>query len=231
MKSCYIAKNVSCLLQTYLRIKMLLSEIFLKENSFLPNNVVAYLREHCQPYMQAVNDDLSKFLYRGVSNNAISNAKRTEIDNVYITTGYYPNRIPTDTSASSHKLANDFFQKKFGVPFRNGIFTTGSLNDARYYGHEVVIIIPIGNFKFCWSKNTLDMVGILPGDGSIDDKAFLEKLDQTYQITNLPKAISSKHEVMLYCNECLMITIGQKSHQPSPKKEEDTFNDDDDWDY
>lgn len=195
---------------------MLLNEIkLLNENLQLPPGAEELIHQHCQPYLQAVGNDLTKFMYRGVSKKAIPRAKPTNTNGVFITAGSYQNRKTTTTEPVVHDLANQFFVKKFGTPFRNGIFATGDKMFAGEYGRQVVIIIPIGEFKFCWSPVTDDMVMILPAKSTSPDfddslQYFYKSLDE-YQDTDLKAAIASTHEIMLYCNECLMIQTGVKS--------------------
>jgi hypothetical protein len=208
---------------------MLLKEIVqLKENIQLPANVVEYIHQHCQPYMQAVGGDLTHLMYRGISNRSTSRAKPTNMSDVYITPGFSQNRKPVSTEQELHDLANRVFVKRLGLPFRNGLFVSGDMSMAKDYGDKVVIIIPIGQFKFCWSKEVDDMVMVLPGPKSgqhYDENVeyFTGKLE-TYQSTDLRGAIASHHEIMLYCNECLMIHTGIKSaYGEDEDDEEDLF--------
>lgn len=190
---------------------MLLKEIkILKENVQLPDEVIAYIHEHCQPYLNAVGGDLTQLMWRGVSDNLISRTQAIPgLPNSSIIPGKYSNRRPRDSHPDAHDILNDLFEQYHGVPFRNGVFVTGDEIEAETYGSPV-IVFPIGEFKFCWSPVIMDLSDHVPGQGTnIEDYDDLTiKLDKLvrvrYQTSDLPSAILSKKEIMLYCNKCLM---------------------------
>uniref|UniRef100_A0A6M3IR11 Uncharacterized protein n=2 Tax=viral metagenome TaxID=1070528 RepID=A0A6M3IR11_9ZZZZ len=90
----------------------------------------------------------SKFLFRG------SDKKTNYFDNFKSRIDRNPKDMPVD-------IHNDFdflFRKKFGWKARSeGIFATSKYNDADNYGSFCYIFIPIGNFKFIWSKKVNDL--------------------------------------------------------------------------
>lgn len=63
-----------------------------------------------------------------------------------------PRTHPKDMSPWNHRELNEAFEKKYGHPFRNSLFTVGNYTTAEPYGSAVFIIVPIG--KFDWLCNT-----------------------------------------------------------------------------
>lgn len=185
---------------------MLLKDILLIENEqevHLPEYLVEYLHEHCQPYLQAVGNDLTKLMYRGISRNRLS--RLNEIPGM-LNCAYIPGsndeRIPRNSKQSVHDKANELFTQYYGAPFRNGVFVTGKKISAGKYGTPVAVF-PIGEFKYCWSKSILDMyIATPPGDKPKDE--LYEKIKHSYQTTDLPAGIRSNNEIMLYCDSCLV---------------------------
>lgn len=190
---------------------MLLSEIkILKENVQLPDYLVAYIHEHCQPYLQAVGSDLNYLMYRGISNNRLKRLHEIpELPNCAYIPGHNENRAPRDTQQQYHDTANEVFNETYGVPFRNGLFVTGAEHTAKYYG-KPVLVFPIGEFKFCWSYTVRDMAYIAPSNdvphGKLGIEDFKSILKTAYQTTDLKKAIRMGNEIMLYCDNCLVYT-------------------------
>ena len=192
---------------------MLLKEIkILNENVQLPEHVVAYIHEHCQPYLQAVGNDLSAVLYRGITKRRLSRLQEVPgLSNCAIISGHHESRDPLDTPTVYHDMANEIFTELYGAPFRNGIFATGSLPTAKGYGSPVAIF-PIGDFKFCWSSTVVDMSNLVAGNvdyyegdhNKEEETNFIHTLRTQYSNKNLKAAIESKKEVMLYCDSCLV---------------------------
>lgn len=187
---------------------MLLSEIFLKENLQLPEDIVALIHKDCQPFLHEMGNDLSHLLYRGVSKKSLQRAKPTNIPNLYIVPGYYDNRNPRDTAIEVHIEINKRFVQKFGVPFRNGVFVVGDSGLTGAYGNELAVIIPIGNFKYCWSPKVMDLFSELEDFEFEDDEdADFYDIVDSYQTSGLKQAVSTTSEIMLYCNSCFMYII------------------------
>lgn len=189
---------------------MLLKEIFLKENADLPEEVYNFVHEHCQPYLSMVNNDLSKLMYRGVSPEFISRTPAIPgVPDSSIVPGHYRDRRPRDTHPDIHDYINKKFAEVYGTPFRNGLFATGSNEQAEEYG-ESVIIFPIGNFKFCWSPTIRDVADHAPSfvmsrwHREDTFQVFDRLIENDYKTTDLSAAIASGNEIMLYCDKCLM---------------------------
>jgi hypothetical protein len=155
-----------------------------------------------------------RLLYRGVSRSLIGRLPAMpELPNCSIVPGHYDNRKPRDTHPDVHNEMNRMFNEYHGAPFRNGLFVTGSLKEAKSYG-EAIVIFPIGKFKYCWSPTITDLSDHVPGGANsvFDQEKLTEKLDKMfslyYKTTDLKNAIFSENEIMLYCDKCLMYIPG-----------------------
>ena len=195
---------------------MILSEITQKlKCKYLSDEAKDFVLRHCQPYLNAVGYDLDTYaVFRGVSRGSLGRMEDTHIESLYMTPGSYDKRKPKDSPQVIHDLANKLFVKKFGVPFRNGVFVTGATRNAKYYGN-VVQVIPIGDFKFCWSPQVQDFYTVTE-ESRFEQEAVAETrrlISTEYKNTDLKKAILSHHEIMLYCEKVLInFTSGVGSH-------------------
>jgi hypothetical protein len=174
------------------------------------------IQQHCQPFLSQIGDDIFTYkLWRGV---------RKAPDRSISVVPCPVNRSPKDTAREIHQAADRYFLKKFGIKFRsNSFFVTGSEEMAASYGTEVwnpgaeVIVIPQGDFKFCWSPITNDFYQsteeAIDWPNDLDDDATVFEINayfdkevfalcerMKYQTTDLKRAIKSRHEIMLHCN-------------------------------
>ena len=172
----------------------------------------------CKPYLELIQYDTDWYkLYRGAG-------KSTEPVNII--PGYRDNRKPKDTPIHLHEAINRVFKAKFGLPFRNGTFTTSQKTDAAAYGKMIYAIIPIGDFKFIWSSQISDLFDYLNRKvkdefgtltslyheepkviGTLLKYVHTPEFVNLYQDNNLPAGILSNHEVMLYCDKCYYIHV------------------------
>ena len=189
-----IAANHGMLMSSYMKTFMAFAET---------------VKTDCQPYLKEVDySPIRKYaLYRGVIHT-----KKTYIAK----TVRLQNRKPKDTEQKLHDKINKYFKKNYGVPFRNGIFATSSLDQTEEYAHgglhegEVYIIFPVGEFKYLWSPHISDMLDAIYEHDVISNaapghksgwKAFKNEALSTYQTTNLTRGIKSGNEIMIYCKE------------------------------
>lgn len=178
----------------------------------------------CQPFLNATGSSL----YRGVELSTEAMYYTDEIDGVpikwYISKSN-KNRLPTDTPHYIHNAADRYFQNAFGWKARSaGVFATGAIGNAHQYG-AAHLMFPIGNFKFIWSPNVEDLYhhyrgivvaferlerqeGISFGEDDIL-RTFEDKLHEAkYQDDNLPAAIKSRNEIMIDCDEYILVSLG-----------------------
>jgi len=184
--------------------------------------------QHCQPFLDEVGGDLHNYrLWRG-----LKNAPKDFITTVKCPVG----RFPKDTHTEIHYAADRYFLRKFGVKYRsNSFFTTGSQVTASEYGSSVwtpggeVVVIPIGNFTWCWSSMLSDFyqgteeaiewpddLGEDPDAFEVEayfDKAVGELCDRMkYKTTDLKRAIASNHEIMLHCKTAYFLNVDIANH-------------------
>ena len=167
---------------------------YLKEE----DNPMQLIEKDCQPFLKAIGGDINKFsIFRGI--------KKTKKE--FFKKKVRKDRKPSDMFKLGHDILNDLFQKKFKIKCRSEcLFVTGDPKFAKGYG-KVYTIYPIGNFKFYWNPKIEDLFADAPKE-SFDFKVGEEKLIKIfepivngYQTTNLKKAIKSKNEIMIDCNE------------------------------
>lgn len=152
--------------------------------------------QRCQFYFNAMEGHLDKFLYHGT--NRIVNAGEI--------VEFKPRGKPKDSPLALHNQANDFFEKQFGRPFRDGLFVSGSNAAAMEFGNKVSIIIPAGKFEWLHSPTISDLTGIYDfaeedhGNEKDSVTAVMSMITNAKWIhnENLPACLSGG-EVMLWC--------------------------------
>ena len=174
-----------------------------------------YILQHCKPYLSQIDYDLDKYaLFRGLSDSAISSDPEV-VPGITIKPGHYKSRIPQGTPPALFSEINSEFTRKFGVPFRNGMCVTGSYSWANKFGHTCQII-PVGEFKFCWSKYIPDFGTEMLDLNDVVDEDTDEPTEEGWQLiqdmvnrhidTDLKTAIRSHNEIAIYCDKCLVLT-------------------------
>lgn len=206
---------------------MKISEV-IRDNKEQFNEVKSYIETHCQPYLQEIgglrNALYNKPLFRGIAGwiGLKDNPMKTSTVN--------QNRSPLDTPVNIHTQIDDWFFQKTNIHFRSSsVFCTGSLRHTHDYAQigETIIIIPKGNYHYCWSPVYRDMYGSLIDYAKIINPHTIGSKEKTtkffienpahiikflskghYKIdTGLVTAIDSWHEIMLHCNEVVMVNI------------------------
>lgn len=184
-----------------------LQQIDIDESNNLPDihQLAEWLCHNCKPYFSQTY----KPMYRGImifdQYNAVS------------TSPVRKNRKPLNTNPNVHKAVDAAFKQLFGYKFRSGsMFATGGSNNASYYGVNHVVI-PIGEFTFCWSPNIHDLYDTseeryIPHTVPEEMVNFIKAVG--YKTTDLNKAISSKQEIMIYCDSYVKIRMdNRQTHQ------------------
>lgn len=198
---------------------MLLNEIAgpIIKSKWLSPEQKQYVLQHCRPFLEMIDYDLDTYtLYRGVNDNSLSRGKEIA-PGMTIKSGHVESRIPKGTPKHVYNEFNNLFAKKFGVPFRNGVFATGNYLWATRFGNTHMVI-PIGDFKFCWSPTIRDFGEYIMDNpySTLTDEDF-EVTDNYIQATidahidtDLKRAIKSYHEIAIYCDKCLIISSSSK---------------------
>lgn len=127
-------------------------------------------------------------------------------------------RSPADTSQSTHKLLDEWFDSNFGIKARSqALFCMGSsdrgVKATDQYG-DPYIIMPVGNFKYVWSPNVADLYGEVagiawdydpddPDNQEVDPYVQLDKFmsSRGYRTTGLSEAVRGRTEIMVGCRK------------------------------
>ncbi|WP_267123035.1 hypothetical protein [Xanthomonas sacchari] len=115
------------------------------------------------------------------------------------------NRTPRDVPIEIQIMADNYFEEKFGIRFRQrGIFCSGDISVARNYANseaDVRVISALTDFGFCWSPKVKDLYESLPYfDGT--EKTFHSFLESAnYKTSDLEAAIRSGNEIILVGDE------------------------------
>jgi len=123
-----------------------MEEMMAKETKIIMQKFEEIQRD-CKPFLEAINHDVpNNVLYRGMDDVPKLGTKTARLDS----------RKPTDSHRADHNDLNNYFNQKYGHPYRNGVFATGAFNMASGYG-SVVAMFPIGNFEYIWHKKIMDV--------------------------------------------------------------------------
>lgn len=167
------------------------------------NPTVDQIRKNCRSILPLIA--ANKVLLRGI---------RASFD-IAEKTARLEDRRPKNTPERVHNAVNNWFEQRFGHPWRNGIFTTGKRSVASNYGN-VYVCLPIGQFEFLYSPAVVDLFALLrdhPYASTLNDsdekiKEYLNKLDNATfvhgnqsELSKLENAIDSLKEVMVWPNQ------------------------------
>jgi hypothetical protein len=149
----------------------------------------------CAPFVADLGGDLMKHkLWRGIEGAPEFGTRKVRKDG----------RIPMSTSRSDHHVINDWFTVNFGLPWRNGAFTTGEYQLARAYG-KLNLIFPKGEYKILWNPAVIDLYNVMSASGKVlEDNEIIDQLDQLkpgFRTDGIQEAIQSGREIMLWCDE------------------------------
>lgn len=106
------------------------------------------IKKECRPFiMECKKNGIEQPIWRG-SGKRIKNLKKIRARK---------NRSPVDTPSEAHEYLDGLFKRFHGVYARSeGIFTTGSFNNAKQYGIPYVFM-PVGKYRYFWSDNIQDL--------------------------------------------------------------------------
>jgi hypothetical protein len=178
-------------------------------------NIFDNIIRDCQPFLRQINNEVDKFvLYRGV----------TKLKPVYTPS---KNRLPLHTPKDVHEKLDAGFDKLLGIkPRSQGVFATGNKTEVNYYGIRgdgIIAMFPIGEFQFVWSPIVRDIVKLsddidLPFNGIAElyeypdeftagQVGFILKQLRYRKNDDLKKAIASKNEIMILCDQYYGVPI------------------------
>ena len=138
---------------------------------------ITKIRENCQPYLKE-----KVIMYRGYNKKPIALLRKMRRRKL---------RKPKDTDIRIHKMADKYFNKKFGwKPRTQGVFALGDKISATYYGRPYYFF-PIGKFRYVWSPYQDDFFsGTAFWKGDIE-RGYISKVENEME-TRVSKYIDTK---------------------------------------
>jgi len=196
------------------------------------SELAALLTRTSQPYLTQVggieNALFNYPLFRGVG---IPDHQAMDIpeEHPFNTVNIRKDRNPKDTPKNVSAAIDDWFEERTNIRIRRqSLFCFGKEAKASGYG-DTVVVIPMGNFSFCWSRNYVDMYESMEhftdaaGDGDEHASSFSlkEKMKQVFDNYNyvndfmidgdyqfnkdLIGGIRSSHEIMLIADKAIVV--------------------------
>jgi hypothetical protein len=178
----------------------------------IKDDLLTGLERDCREYKKAVKGaDFKYFLYSGRRSDAPDYSIRVP----------RTDRRPKDMDIQFHTLFDDIFNDVFGWKARSeGLFVTSEFRVAMSYGNPY-IVIPFDGFKFIWSPRISDLFNWVRRDATLYNKhpkrdernaPYLTRyitnvIKKDYKDTDLKRAISSSHEIMLKCTKYYLIDV------------------------
>ncbi|KAA5842656.1 hypothetical protein F2A38_10640 [Pseudomonas chlororaphis] len=131
-------------------------------------------------------------------------------------------RRPKDSPKAFHKIADQWFERNFGIPYRSkGLFLTSQLVSASTYAatvDHVMRIIPLSDYRYCWSPKVKDLIFSAQRLATSSPQEIENHLDSlSYSETDLQAAYDMGNEVMLYCENYIAIPISLVTPPPEAK--------------
>lgn len=170
------------------------------DEEYSRKQLIELVNRDCKPYLEHIDNDIMRYqMYRGLEKFG---------KNVFKKTARLDDRKPAATGQEKHDRINDYFEREFDHPYRNGVFASGDTSMAGTYG-MVHVIFPIGNFEFLWSDSVNDMAydikwGSVGGFQNVPpSQEVVDNVMSTagYTTGHLQDAILSGNEIMLWCKE------------------------------
>lgn len=182
--------------------------------------IADYISRDCKPFLKQVATYTPPML-RGQGAGLIDIIPGLSISSTK------PNRHPLDTSIETHQIADQWFEQKFGIRFRSAhvVFVTSDDDTAFEYG-GVGMVIPIGDFSFCWSSKYADVFYTKLNErhikfqidaqsnkrGITKEQVIIDTLENAnYQDSNLIAAIFSQNEIMIHCQKYYFLDLMSES--------------------
>lgn len=152
----------------------------------------------CIPFLEMIDYDVDNYtLYRGMS---VPLPSVYNSHNIGIIPGFREDRRPKDTPIDVHNKMNKLMELNFGKKFRNGLFVSGDIVHAQGYNTNTFMVFPIGEFDFCWSDKYIDAaIGLT-------EHSPESLIPDYYRNNDMKWAIESQNEIMLYVNQCYIVS-------------------------
>lgn len=124
----------------------IINEAMSPEEAFM--KALPKIKKECRPFiMECKKNGIQQPIWRGSGKN-IKNLKKIRARK---------NRFPKDTPSEAHEYLDGLFKRYHGIYVRSeGVFTTGSYNNAKQYGIPY-IFVPVGKYRYFWSDRIMDL--------------------------------------------------------------------------
>ena len=189
----------------------LVNEMAFRSHDFTPEQL-KLIQTHCQPFLKLIGNNIDEYrLYRGAK------PEYEDVHQVADGVRIINRKHEKEKLYDRHDRGfDDMFVEKYGIPFRSELYVTGNFRAALGYG-DTSIVLPVGEFKFAWSPEVYDLIisfrkeafnmGWRDLDKAIENNQNL--LDKFKYVVDqdLPAAIKSKNEIMIYCDQYLAIEL------------------------
>jgi len=172
------------------------------------SKILNYIKQNCKKYLDEVGGTGNALqnipLWRGIADSSFTfgHEEWTRIIPVR------QDRRPVTTKPEVQKELDDWFQQHFGIRFRqSSVFCTSKWDDARSYqssGGTTVIVLPVGNYDYCWSPDVGDLFIVLQQNQGMDIPELLDISNYQYN-KGLIDAIESENEIMIRCQSVMLI--------------------------
>jgi len=123
------------------------------------------------------------------------------------------NRIPVDTKKETHDLFNSVFKDEFGWKGRNGVFAINDLYDIDMYEDSYYIFLPIGEYRFIYSNDVIDLYS----NFLVLDENWLEKFKLTDKFKSVYDELPEDYLKRGYSGAYLI----SKLHEKNPEYAKD----------
>lgn len=161
--------------------------------------IVEVLLRDCQPYLNEIDGNVQKhIMYRGmpdVPGDKGFGKKYARLND----------RESRNTKGEMHDMINKILAQEFEHPFRNGVYATGTADNAAYFSGDetrrVYAIFPIGNFDYLWNMGIDDMYNVLVTTAPTNLPKVMKAVLPNYRTDGLKEAIKSGNEIMLWTEE------------------------------
>lgn len=168
---------------------------YLNENSII-DEIRKILKTRCKKYLNEFLPNFNGMYYMWSGRDGISKP--------YTIKKVRKDRKPMNTPLKIHNKIDDMFEDEFGYrPRSNSIFVTGNKNMTDLYG-DPFMVFPLMNYKYLWNPNIKDFYMSVNFEKTNDEQ--LKNIVKNYKNDELYRGLRSGVEIMLTCDEYLLIS-------------------------
>ena len=160
-----------------------------------PEEIVTVLKKDCSKFLKEARG----VFWRG-SRTGTLDPRQHDIMKLSPRT----DRQPRNTPKKVHDALDRYFLDEYGWKARSeGVFATRSGDHAGVYGPRWMIF-PIGNYKYVWSRDIVDLFDEVLDLGALDYEEIFDIMDE-FVYSKYDLADSGDSEVMFKCKNYYLI--------------------------